>query len=618
MIDHRLDLFLFFILAARTKPFQPLACAASATRRVSIHAPTARHSNSMVVSTRSTPARKRASRQLQKRRRQKKSSNLRKKGPSRRPEERLGKEEKSPCTKKVCKDAQKNEKSIDPKEGENSKGKNTQAFDYKEKKTPAKKTPVKGGATKLKGKENIGERSADTELFNAWNYTVEDTLRYYQVDVGSGLTDKEAEDRLQRFGPNELDKEEGATLWELFLEQFDDPLVKILLAAAVISTVTAILEKDNWREHTFGIGDFVEPLVILTILILNAIVGVWQEHNAENALEALKELTPTTARVWRNGKLDNDFLASGLVPGDVVEIKVGDMVPADCRVLQLKTVTVGIEQMSLTGESATVRKETSFINGTNPEIQLKTNMVFAGTVCSNGHMVGVVQSTGMRTEIGKVQAAVQGAAKENEDEKTPLGEKLDDFSDQLMYLIGLVCALVWLLKYNEWLYVDGKFTFNGKSCLENFQVAVALAVAAIPEGLPAVITTCLALGTRQMAKRNAIVRKLPSVETLGCTTVICSDKTGTLTTNMMSVRKVITMYSKTKVKEYSVGGSTYDPTDGEISPSYDGEDAAFECMCPNKCSVQWCQTCLQRWSIRPRGTTNRSRLICVGREGWSG
>ena len=161
------------------------------------------------------------------------------------------------------------------------------------------------------------------------------------------------------------------------------------------------------------------------------------------------------------------------MPGDVVEIKVGDMVPADCRVLQLKTVTVGIEQMSLTGESATVRKETSFINGTNPEIQLKTNMVFAGTVCSNGHMVGVVQSTGMRTEIGKVQAAVQGAAKENEDEKTPLGEKLDDFSDQLMYLIGLVCALVWLLKYNEWLYVDGKFTFNGKSCLENFQVAVA-------------------------------------------------------------------------------------------------------------------------------------------------
>merc|ERR1711871_1879684 len=237
--------------------------------------------------------------------------------------------------------------------------------------------------------------------------------------------------------------------------------------------------------------------------------------------------------------------------------------------------TVGIEQMSLTGESATVRKESGFINASNPEIQLKTNMVFAGTVCSNGHMIGVVQSTGMNTEIGKVQAAVQGAAKENEDEKTPLGEKLDDFSNQLMYLIGLVCALVWLLKYNEWLYVDGKFAFNYKSCLENFQVAVALAVAAIPEGLPAVITTCLALGTRQMAKRNAIVRKLPSVETLGCTTVICSDKTGTLTTNMMSVRKVITMYSKTQVKEYDVGGSTYDPTDGEISPAYDGEDAAL-------------------------------------------
>ena len=233
---------------------------------------------------------KRARRQLPKRRRQK-SSNLRKKGPSRRREERLGKEE-NPATKKSAKTPKKTKKASTPKKAKTPRAKTPKRSTTKRKKTPAKKTPAKGGATKLKRKENIGEPSADTELFNAWNYTVEDTLRYYQVDVGSGLTDTEAENRLQRFGRNELDKEEGATLWELFLEQFDDPLVKILLAAAVISTVTAILEKDNWREHTFGIGDFVEPLVILTILILNAIVGVWQEHNAENALEALKELTP--------------------------------------------------------------------------------------------------------------------------------------------------------------------------------------------------------------------------------------------------------------------------------------------------------------------------------------
>merc|ERR1711871_316190 len=243
--------------------------------------------------------------------------------------------------------------------------------------------------------------------------------------------------------------------------------------------------------------------------------------------------------------------------------------------------TVGIEQMSLTGESATVRKESGFINASNPEIQLKTNMVFAGTVCSNGHMIGVVQSTGMRTEIGKVQAAVQGAAKENEDEKTPLGQKLDDFSNQLMYLIAAVCVLVWVLKINEWLLGEDAttgsfvFKFDGRSCLKNFQTAVALAVAAIPEGLPAVITTCLALGTRQMAKRHAIVRKLPSVETLGCTTVICSDKTGTLTTNMMSVVKLITIGSSKKAKFYEIEGSTYNPTDGEIVNGYEDDDFAL-------------------------------------------
>ena len=140
--------------------------------------------------------------------------------------------------------------------------------------------------------------------------------------MSKGLSTAEAAKRLERFGRNELDKEEGATLWELFLEQFDDPLVQILLGAAVISTATAILEKEDWREHTFGIGDFVEPIVIMTILILNAIVGVWQEHNAENALEALKELTPSTARVLRDGSLDNEFLANGLVPGDIVEVKL--------------------------------------------------------------------------------------------------------------------------------------------------------------------------------------------------------------------------------------------------------------------------------------------------------
>ena len=442
-----------------------------------------------------------------------------------------------------------------------------------------KKTTSRSAAKKsnLKRAKNSEFYSVDDgHLFNAWNYSIEENLQFYQVDPSVGLSSKKAHDLAELYGPNELDKEEGDTLWELFVQQFDDPLVKILLGAAVISTVTSIIEKrQEAPDSAFGVADFVEPLVILTILILNAIVGVWQESNAESALEALKDLTPKTARVYRDGKLNNDFLAVELVPGDIVEIQVGDMIPADLRVLALKTTTVGIEQMSLTGESATVRKETHLITDENAEIQSKTNMVFAGTVCSNGYMTGVVQATGMKTEIGKVQAAVSGAGKEIEDEKTPLGEKLDSFSDQLMYLIAAVCVLVWILKINEWLIVDGKLDFNGKSCLKNFQTAVALAVAAIPEGLPAVITTCLALGTRKMAKRNAIVRKLPSVETLGCTTVICSDKTGTLTTNMMSVVEVLTLSRSKRVVKYDVDGSTYDPTDGEIVNGYDGEDDAL-------------------------------------------
>ena len=198
--------FLFFILAARQ--VVPAPCAASATRRVSIHAPTARRSNSMVVSTRSTPARKKSKSPAAKKATAKKKQQPAKKRAKSKTRGAAGKRGKSPAPKKSAKTPKKTKKASTPKKAKTPRAKTPKRSTTKKKKTPAKKTPVKGGATKLKGKENIGERSADTELFNAWNYTVEDTLRYYQVDVGSGLTDKEAEDRLQRFGPNELDKEE--------------------------------------------------------------------------------------------------------------------------------------------------------------------------------------------------------------------------------------------------------------------------------------------------------------------------------------------------------------------------------------------------------------------------
>ena len=266
---------------------------------------------------------------------------------------------------------------------------------------------------------------------------------------------------------------------------------------------------------------------------------------------------------------ENDLPARELVPGDIVELSVGDKIPADCRLAELKTTTVRVEQMALTGESVTIMKQIEPIPQKECEIQSKLNMLFSGTAMANGHCLAIVTETGMKTEIGKIQEQIQEAAKAREDEKTPLKQKLDDFSDMLQYLIGAVCLLVWLINFRMFVDIQ-QMTFDYKKCIYYFQIAVALAVAAIPEGLPTVITMCLALGTRKMAKRNSIVRKLPAVETLGCTTVICSDKTGTLTTNQMSV-KCISLLSTdgTSKRNFNVSGSTYNPNDGEIEGSVD-------------------------------------------------
>ena len=222
-------------------------------------------------------------------------------------------------------------------------------------------------------------------------------------------------------------------------------------------------------------------------------------------------------------------------------------VPADLRVARLKTATVRVEQASLTGESMAVTKAVDATCDPGAELQAQECMLFAGTTISNGQCVGIVNSIGMDTQIGKIQASITEAAGEEED--TPLKKKLDEFGDLLTQVITLICVLVWLTNYKAfvtWQTLDGNTSwipdyrtveFSLSKCTYYFKIAVALAVAAIPEGLPAVITTCLALGTRSMAKKNAIVRKLSSVETLGCTTVICSDKTGTLTTNQMSAVK---------------------------------------------------------------------------------
>ncbi|XWS43668.1 hypothetical protein CRYUN_Cryun16bG0123000 [Craigia yunnanensis] len=436
-----------------------------------------------------------------------------------------------------------------------------------------------------KGGEDYGKREIitskpiDPDVFPAWAKDIQECEKHYKVNKKSGLSSAEVENRRKIYGYNELEKHEGQSIWSLILDQFNDTLVRILLVAAVISFVLAWYDGEEGGE--MEITAFVEPLVIFLILIVNAIVGVWQENNAEKALEALKEIQSEQATVIRDGVKIPNFPAKELLPGDIVELKVGDKVPADMRVLELVSSTLRVEQGSLTGESEAVNKTNKLVNE-DADIQGKRSMVFAGTTVVNGNCFCLVTQIGMETEIGKVHTQIHVAAQSEED--TPLKKKLNEFGELLTMIIGVICVFVWLINvkyFLSWEYIDGwprNFKFSFEKCTYYFEIAVALAVAAIPEGLPAVITTCLALGTRKMAQKNALVRKLPSVETLGCTTVICSDKTGTLTTNQMAVAKLVAMGGDvSRLRSYRVDGTTYNPSDGKIHdwPS-GGMDANLE------------------------------------------
>jgi Ca2+-transporting ATPase len=417
-----------------------------------------------------------------------------------------------------------------------------------------------------------------------YSKTVTDVLRHFSVEAEKGLTSAEAKRQQERFGKNKLDEQEKKSLLALVIEQFEDTLVRILLLSALVSFALAFFDSEAQKE---GWTAYVEPIVILTILILNAIVGVWQESNAEAALDALKKLVPDTAFVLRDGNW-GDIDAEDLVPGDIVEVKVGDKVPADLRMITMKTTTIRIEQSQLTGESESVSKDSEPIKDSSDiVIQSKVNMLFSSTTVSSGACVGVVVATGMSTEIGHIQASVVEAAAD--EEQTPLQQKLDEFGKALANMIGVVCLLVWIINYKH--FFDPIHGSVLRGCIYYFKIAVALAVAAIPEGLPAVITTCLALGTRQMAKRHAIVRKLPSVETLGCTTVICSDKTGTLTTNEMCVVK-IAVCSGNSMNTYDVKGHTYTPV-GEVE----------------KLNIDWTADKFFPWFCKVGAMCNESRLL---------
>ncbi|XP_952193.1 calcium-transporting ATPase, putative [Theileria annulata] len=358
-------------------------------------------------------------------------------------------------------------------------------------------------------------------------YDSSEVLKHYSVNLDYGLNDEQVILHRELLGSHSFLKPKKLSLLHLFIQQFDDLLVKILLSAAIVSFFFTCFDP----HETKNISSFIEPIVILFILILNALVGVWQEANAEKALDALKKLQPTLTTCLRNG-VWTTFDTENLVVGDIVKVKNGDKIPADLRLVKVLSTALLVEQSQLTGESLLIYKTTEALDKSEKtcDLQTKRNILFGSTTVCSGTGIGVVVAVGMDTEIGTIQSAVIEASTENT--TTPLQKMLHDFGNSLSKAISVICLLVWLINVKN--FNDPAHGSIIRGSIYYFKIAIALAVAAIPEGLPAVITTCLALGTRKMAKKNAIVRKLPSIETLGCTTVICSDKTGTLTTNKMT------------------------------------------------------------------------------------
>jgi len=332
-----------------------------------------------------------------------------------------------------------------------------------------------------------------------------------------GLSSAEAEKRLEANGKNKLAAAKGKSLVIRFLEQLADPMIIILLVAALISGVLAVVENES----------FADVIIILAVVIINAVLGVYQESKAEKAIEALQEMSAATSKVLRDGKVQI-IHSEDLVVGDAILLEAGDAVPADARILE--NASLKVEEAALTGESVPVTKFIDIINLKDGEKDVplgdRKNMLYMGSTVVYGRGVAVVTATGMDTEMGKIAGALQQA----QDGETPLQRKLNQLSKVLTWLVLGICIVVFAVQ----LIRAGNFSFKD-TILPSFMVAVSLAVAAIPEGLAAVVTVVLSIGVTNMSKRNAIIRRLTAVETLGCAQIICSDKTGTLTQNKMTV-----------------------------------------------------------------------------------
>lgn len=355
------------------------------------------------------------------------------------------------------------------------------------------------------------------ENSNWFNKSVEETERELKTKKELGLSTEEIKERQEKYGLNQLDEGKKTSLFVKFLEQFKDFMIIVLIIAAIISGVVGHLQGE-------GITD---SIIILIVVIVNAIIGVAQENKAEKSLEELKKLSSYSAKVIRNGKI-MVVPAKDLVPGDLVELETGDYVPADIRIIE--SVNLKAQEASLTGESVPVEKTVKELEE-NIGIGDRTNMLFSSSLITYGRGKGIVVETGMNTEVGKIAGILNNTEKSD----TPLQQRLNKLGKTLGIASLVICAIIFIIGL---LY--------GKAALEMFMTAVSLAVAVIPEGLAAVSTIVLAIGVQRMVKKHAIVKKLPAVETLGSASVICSDKTGTLTQNKMTVQK---MFFNNEIKE---------------------------------------------------------------------
>jgi Ca2+-transporting ATPase len=413
---------------------------------------------------------------------------------------------------------------------------------------------------------------AINDFYHLSREKVTETLK---TSIDTGLDEAEAQKRFLESGPNELLSCGGISPWALFFSQFKNILIQILLAATLLSVF---------------MGHAVESIAIAVIVLFAVILSFIQEYRAERAIEALRQMAAPTANVIRNGK-EKKIPARELVPGDIILLRAGDKVPADARLVQLFNLQV--EEAALTGESLPVEKKTDALGGADIGLGDRTNMVYSGTVISYGRGQAVVTTTGMNTEFGKITGMLQAV----ETAKTPLQKNLDQVGKNLAKAAGVIVVIIVAVG-----------VLRGQPLLEMIIFGIALAVAVVPEALPAVVTISLAIGVQRMVKRNALIRRLPIVESLGCTSVICSDKTGTLTKDEMTIRKICV-----GGHIYDVEGSGYDPTGGflldgkTITPAQDMTFLLRAAILASDASLAKED---QRWDIK--GDPTEGALVVAG------